>query len=111
MDFGGIDILSNSTSLFDSSFVPGESSLLSLIFQLLDELLLSPSNLSGQVSEGAELSEGSQFHTSHGIGHILLLGGVVGGGDTLENFKSAQSGGTDGSLVGQHSSNASPEDS
>ena len=113
-DFGNfscIDILSYSSSFLDSSLVPGEGSLLSLVLELLNELLFSPTDLRWQISEGAELPEWGQFDTSHGIGDILLLGGVIRSGNTFENFKSAQSCGTDSGFVGQHSSNASPEDS
>lgn len=110
-NFSCIDRLSNSGGLLDSSLVPGESSFFSLVFQLFDELLFSPSDLGREISQSTELTERSQFNTSHGIWDVLFLGSVIRGGDSFENFKSAQSSSSNCSLVGKHSSNTSPEDS
>ena len=113
-DFGNlssIDWLSDSASLFNSSFVPGEGSLFTLVFELFNELLLSPTDLRRKITKGAELSEWSQLNTSHGIGNVLLFSGVIRSRNSLENFESAQSCGSNCGFVGQHSSDASPEDS
>ena len=90
--------------------MPGHGSFSSLIFHSGHQFLLAPSHLRREVSQGAELAEVAQLHTSHGVGHADALLGVVRSGDSLENFETAQSSGSTGSFVRDHASDGAPED-
>ena len=113
-DFGDLFLVegfSDSVGLLDSLLVPFLSSFSSLSFQLFDEVLFSPSDLAGQISQLAELSEAAQFDSSKGIWDNLSLLGVVWSWDSFEYFQSTEGSGSDGLLVWKHSSNSSPENS
>ena len=113
-DFGDLFLVegfSDCVGLLHSLLVPFLGSFSSLVLELLDEVLLAPSDLAGKVTQLAELSEAAQLDSSQGIGNDLSLFGVVGSGDSFEDFQSAESSGTDGLLVGQHASDGSPEHS
>ena len=83
----------------------------SLVFELFDEVLFSPSDLTGQVSQLAELSEAAQLNGSEGVGYDLSLLGVVGGWDSFEDFESGEGSSADGFLVWEHASDGSPDHS
>lgn len=108
-DFCGIDGLSCSARLLDSFLVPVKSSFFAFCLELLNEVLLSPADLRGEVAQSAEFTEGCQLYASHGIWDVLLLGGVIGSWDSFENFESAQSSSSSCSFMREHASDASPE--
>ena len=84
-------------------------SLSSLGRQLLNQLLALPADLGGQIAEHAELSLGLQTQSLDGLGDRHLLLSVIGSGHAVEDLEALQSGLTSGGLVGEHSSNSSPE--
>ena len=90
--------------------MPNGSSFAALVFHFGDQLLLSPSDLSGQISEGTELTEVAQLRALHGIGHARPLLSIIGSGDSFEDFETAESSGSPGSFVRHHSSDGPPED-
>ena len=106
-----VEGFSDSVGLADSLFVPFFGSLSSLAFQLFDEVLFSPSDLAGQISQLAELSEAAQLDGSEGIRNNLSLLGVIRSRDSFEDFQSAEGSSSDGLLVGEHSSDGSPDHS
>lgn len=63
-----------------------------------------------QTTDGAVLAAGLQTQDTQSLGddHLLLL--VVGRGDTLEDLQALESGGTAGSLVGDHATDGLVED-
>ena len=69
--------------------VPGESTRPTVILKLLDELLLAPSDLSGEISEGAELSEVLESDDLQSIWDNKSLLGVIGGGNSLKDLELA----------------------
>jgi hypothetical protein len=97
--------------LFDSLFVPFVSSLSSFVLEILDKVLLTPSDLVGEISELAELSKAGKLDASEGIRNDFSLLGIIGGGNSLENLESGHSGGTLGGFVWDHTSDGSPEHS
>lgn len=82
------------------SLVVGLTLGLSLLLQSVNDVLVSPSDFVGDSLEGAELSSGLQSQDSESGGDNHLLGLVLGRGDTLEELKSGQGGGTSRALVG-----------
>ena len=109
-DFRLILAFPGGVGLGDSFLVPGHCAFSSFFFHSGDELLLAPSDLRGEVAQGAELAEVTQFDASHGVRHAELLLSVVGGGNALEHFEAAQSSGSTGGLVRDHASDGAPED-
>jgi hypothetical protein len=110
-DFGDLFLVegfSDSVGLLDSLLVPFLSSFSSLVFELFDEVLLAPSDLAGQISQLAELSEAAELDGSEGIRDDLPFFSIIRSWDSFEDFESAQSSGTDGLLVWQHTSDGSP---
>ena len=90
--------------------MPGHCAFSSLFFHSGNKLLLAPSDLGRQVTEGAELTEVTQLDASHGVRHAEPLLSVVRSGNSLENFEAAESSGSTGGLVGDHASDGAPED-
>jgi hypothetical protein len=109
INFLDVEGLSNVVGLGNSLLVPCGGSLSALVLELADQGLLSPSDLAGKVTKGAELSEAGQLNCSEGIGDELSLLGVIGGGNSLEDFESAECLSSSGGLMGQHASDGSPE--
>jgi hypothetical protein len=65
----------------------------------------------GQTTDSAELAAGLKTENTESLGNDDLLGLVVGRGNTLEDLKALESGGTTGSLVGDHATDGLVEDS
>lgn len=84
---------------------------LSSLLQSSNDILVLPANLVGQTTNSAELAAGLETEDTESLGNDDLLGLVVGRGDTLEDLKALESGGTAGSLVGDHTTDSLVEDS
>lgn len=84
---------------------------LSSLLQSSNDILVLPANLVGQTTNSAELAAGLETEDTESLGNDDLLGLVVGRGDTLEDLKALESGGTAGSLVGDHTTDGLVEDS
>jgi hypothetical protein len=84
-------------------------SLLSLGGELLNELLALPTGVLGHITEDAESSLGLQFQRLEGLRDDHLLLPVIGRWDTVVNSESLESSLTSGSLVGEHTTDSSPE--
>lgn len=84
---------------------------LSSLLQSSNNVLVLPADLVAETANGAVLATGLESEDSESLGndHLLLL--VVGRGNTLEDLKALQSGGTTGSLVGDHATDGLVEDS
>ena len=67
--------------------------------------------MGADVTQRAELTVVLQLEDLKGLGDDLSLLGVVRSRDAVEDFKFGQSGSTTSSLVGQHTTDNSPEDS
>ena len=82
---------------------------LSLLLKSGDDASLGPASDGSEVSERAEVSVGLESEGSESVrdDHSLLL--VIGVGDTLEDLQLVESGGALGELVGEHASEALPE--
>ena len=83
---------------------------LSAVLQTRHNILVLPAVLVAQAADGAVLATGLQAEDTEGLGndHLLLL--VVGRGNTLEDLEALESGGTTGSLVGNHATDGLVED-
>jgi len=104
----GIGQLSGSNLL---ALVVGGTLGLSSLLQSGNDILVLPANLVGQTADSAELAAGLESENAESLGNDDLLGLVVGRGDTLEDLKALESGGTTGSLVGDHATDGLVEDS
>lgn len=82
---------------------------LSLLFKSSDNILLGPAGKGGEVTERHELPLGLQAESLEGVwhNHALLL--VVGEGHAFEDLQLTEGGGTSGELVGEHATDALPE--
>jgi len=83
---------------------------LPLLLQLVDDVLVTPTDLVRQPLQGTVLPAGLESEDSESGGDDHLLDLVLGGGDTLKERESGQGGGTSGRLVGNHSSDGLVED-
>ena len=83
---------------------------LPLLLQLVDDVLVTPTDLVRQPLQGAVLPAGLESEDTESGGNNHLLDLVLGGGDTLEQSETGQSGGTSRRLVGNHSSDGLVED-
>jgi hypothetical protein len=106
-----VEGFSEGVGLLDSLFVPFFGSLSSLAFQFFDKVLLSPSDLAGQITQLTELSEAAQLDGSEGIRNNLFLLGVVGSWDSFKDFQSSEGSSANCLLVGEHASDGSPDHS
>jgi hypothetical protein len=106
----GVLGLADIRSDLEPLLVPGFSSDSALILKLGDEVSLSPSDLSGEITEGAVLSVVFEADDPEGVRHDQLLLEVIGSGNTLEHLELAKSSSTPGSESGEHPSDGSPED-
>lgn len=111
LDFRKVKGSSSLVGLLEFSVVELLGSGLSFLFQSVDEVLLVPSEQVAQLSEEAELLVGSKSDNLQGVWDDLSVLGIVWGWDSIENLDSSQSGSSLGSLVWQHTSDGSPEDS
>lgn len=83
---------------------------LALLLETVDNVLVAPSNLVGDTLEGGVLASGLQAENTESSGDDHLLDLVLGGGDTLVEGETAESGGTTSRLVGDHSADSLEED-
>lgn len=92
------------------ALVVGSALGLSSLLQAGDDVLVLPADLVAETADGAVLAAGLQAENAEGLGndHLLLL--VVRGGDTLKDLEALESGGTTGSLVGDHATDGLVED-
>ncbi|KAI6776373.1 hypothetical protein HG530_000318 [Fusarium avenaceum] len=103
--------------LLDSSVLLGigqlsGSNLLALVRNIpSNDVLVLPANLVRQTTDSAELAAGLESENAESLGNDDLLGLVVGRGDTLEDLKALESGGTTSSLVRHHTTDGLVEDS
>ena len=67
--------------------------------------------MGADVAQGTELAVILQLEDFKRFRHDLFFLSIVRGGDTVENFEFGQRSGATGSLVGQHTTDSSPEDS
>ena len=83
---------------------------LSLLLEGLDDLALGPAGESSKLAQGAVVSAGLEAEGAECVWdhHSLLL--VVGEGDTFEDLQLTESGGASWELVGEHATEALPED-
>lgn len=83
---------------------------LSSLLQASDDVLVLPADLVAETADGAVLAAGLQAEDTESLGndHLLLL--VVGGRNTLKDLEALESGGTAGSLVGDHATDGLVED-
>lgn len=104
----GVRELSGSNLL---ALVVGRGLGLSSVLQSANNVLVLPANLVAQTANGAVLAAGLESENTESLGddHLLLL--VVGRGDTLKDLEALESGGTTGSLVGDHATDGLVEDS
>jgi hypothetical protein len=84
---------------------------LALLFEAVDEALLGPAALGSEIAEGAELAVCLQSEDLEGLGDDDALLVVVGEGDTLEDLKATESGGTLGLLMSDHTTDTLPHES
>lgn len=104
----GIGQLSGSNLL---ALVVGGTLGLSSLLQSSNDVLVLPANLVRQTTDSAELAAGLKSENAESLGNDDLLGLVVGRGDTLEDLKALESGGTTSSLVRHHTTDGLVEDS
>lgn len=83
---------------------------LSLLLKSLDESLLGPADLLGELSQDAELAVRLQSQHLEGVGDDQSALLIIGIRNALENLQLAKSSSTLGSLVWEHASDNSPED-
>lgn len=104
----GVRELSGSNLL---ALVVGGGLGLSSVLQSANNVLVLPANLVAQTANGAVLAAGLESENTESLGddHLLLL--VVGRGNTLKDLEALESGGTTGSLVGDHATDGLVEDS
>lgn len=69
--------------------MPSQSTSSTVVLQLIDKLLLAPSDLGGQVSQGAELAEVLEPDDLQGIRDDEPLLGIVGSWDSFEDLELA----------------------
>jgi len=98
------DILCASCDLLGLGFVELGGFDLSLGLEGLNEGSFGPAGEGSEVSERAELAVVLESQDLEGLGHDDSLLVVVREGDALENLEAAESGGTLGGFVGEHSS-------
>lgn len=89
--------------------VEGSGLDLSLLFESSDNILLGPAGKGGEITERHELPLGLQAESLEGVwhNHALLL--VVGEGHAFEDLQLTESGGATSELVGEHATDALPE--
>jgi len=83
---------------------------LPLLLQLVDDVLVAPTDLVRQPLQGTVLPAGLESENSESGGDDHLLDLVLSRGDTLKERESGQGGGTSGRLVGNHSSDGLVKD-
>jgi len=105
------DKLGTGGFLLDLSFVEFAGLGLSLFFTGGDDVVASPSGHLGEVSHSAEVSARLHSQDLEGIGDDDALFAVVGAWHTIEDLQLGEGEGTTGRLVGEHSSEGSPEHS
>lgn len=88
----------------------GLASLLALLLEGSQDLLVLPADLVGETAKGAEATAGLQTKDSQGSRDNHALGGVVGLRDTLEDLETLHGSSTTGSLVGEHATDDAEED-
>ena len=82
---------------------------LTLLLEASNDVTLGPAGEGSKITEGDELSLGLEAESAEGIWHHHALLLVVGEGHALEDLQLAESGGTSGQLVGEHATDALPE--
>ena len=92
------------------SLVVGSSTNLSLLLKSLDGILVLPSDLVGQTTEASEVATRSESQHTESLRANHTVDLVVRGRNSLEHLQVSQGSGTTGSLVGDHSTDGSPED-
>ena len=75
-----------------------------------NNILVLPANLVAETANGAVLAAGTETQNTEGLGDNDTLLLVVRRGNTLEDLKTLQSGGTTGGLVGDHTADGLVED-
>lgn len=83
--------------------------LLALIFELRHDAGLGPASLGGKVTKSAEFSVSLQSEHLEGLGNDNALLVVVGEGHAFEDLQLTESGGATSELVGEHATDALPE--
>jgi len=86
----------------DFSFVVGLGLDLPLLFQTVDDILVTPTDLVRQALDGAVLATRLQPQNPQSFWDDHLLLSVVRWGNTLKEFKAFNCGSATGGLVGQH---------
>ena len=109
-DFRLVRAFACHSRLANALLVPSDGAFPALAFHLGDQLLLPPTHLGGQVSQSAELAEVTQLDAPHGIRHADFFLGVVGSGNSLENFETTHGDSAAGGLVRDHAADSAPED-
>jgi hypothetical protein len=83
---------------------------LAALLESLNNILVLPAVLVAETTDKAVLAAGLQAQDTQSLGNDHLLLEVVGRGDTLEDLKSLEGGGTAGGLVGNHATDGLVED-
>lgn len=102
------DSLSLQATKSNNALVVSNGLCSSLLLELLDEVLVLPSNLGRQIAEDGELAVGLQAQDPEGVGDDNALGHVIRMGDTLKDLEVLKSSSTPGGLVGEHASDGPP---
>jgi hypothetical protein len=80
-----------------------------LLLEFLNEALLGPAHLGGEVTESAVLAVSLESEALKGVGHNDSLLVVIGEGNALEDSQAGKGSGAAGLLVGEHGAERSPE--
>lgn len=81
-----------------------------LVLELVDDGSVLPADFRGETTQNGVSSVGAESEGAEGVGHDEALNLVIRRGDTLEDLQAAESSHTLGSLVGEHTTDDSPED-
>ena len=92
------------------ALVEGLGADLAFLFELLDNILVLPTDLGGNATEAGVLATGLEAENTEGLGNNHALHFVVGRRDALKDFDIFQSLGTTSSLMGDHTAEGTVED-
>ena len=105
----GFDGLGSLGSELLLGVVVGTSTDLALGFKAVDEFIVLPADLVGEVSQTALLAVRLEAQVGQGLRNDHLLGAVVGGRASLEALQVSHGSRTTSGLVGDHTSDGSPQ--
>lgn len=92
------------------ALVVGGSAGATLVLKLVDDVGVLPSDFGGETAEDAVSAIGTETEGAEGVGDDEALNLVEGRGDSLEDLEAGEGGHSLGGLVGQHTTDNTPED-